>query len=37
MTKALTHYISGKRVDGQSGRFADVFNPATGSGGSRWV
>ncbi|WP_417676493.1 CoA-acylating methylmalonate-semialdehyde dehydrogenase [Pseudodonghicola sp.] len=26
----LTHYINGVHVKGQSGRFADVFNPATG-------
>lgn len=26
----LTHYINGKHVKGTSGRFADVFNPATG-------
>jgi hypothetical protein len=26
----LTHFIDGKRVAGTSGRFADVFNPATG-------
>ena len=26
----LTHFIDGKRVNGTSGRFADVFNPATG-------
>ncbi|MBT8473867.1 MAG: CoA-acylating methylmalonate-semialdehyde dehydrogenase [Alphaproteobacteria bacterium] len=26
----LTHYINGARVAGASGRFADVFNPATG-------
>jgi malonate-semialdehyde dehydrogenase (acetylating)/methylmalonate-semialdehyde dehydrogenase len=26
----LTHYISGEQVPGTSGRFADVFNPATG-------
>ena len=26
----LTHFIDGKRVKGSSGRFADVFNPATG-------
>ncbi|MEL6640794.1 MAG: CoA-acylating methylmalonate-semialdehyde dehydrogenase [Pseudomonadota bacterium] len=26
----LTHYINGARVKGTSGRFADVFNPATG-------
>ena len=26
----LTHFINGKRFAGTSGRFADVFNPATG-------
>lgn len=26
----ITHFIDGKRVKGTSGRFADVFNPATG-------
>lgn len=26
----LTHYVDGAHVAGQSGRFADVFNPATG-------
>ncbi len=26
----LTHYINGAHVKGQSGRFADVYNPATG-------
>ena len=26
----LTHYINGAHVKGSSGRFADVFNPATG-------
>ena len=26
----LTHYINGQRVSGTSGRFGDVFNPATG-------
>jgi len=26
----LTHYINGTHVKGQSGRFADVYNPATG-------
>ncbi|GAA6178981.1 CoA-acylating methylmalonate-semialdehyde dehydrogenase [Shimia sp. NS0008-38b] len=26
----LTHYINGEHVNGTSGRFADVFNPATG-------
>ncbi|MCB1371096.1 MAG: CoA-acylating methylmalonate-semialdehyde dehydrogenase, partial [Rhodobacteraceae bacterium] len=27
----LTHYIGGETVAGRSGRFADVFNPATGA------
>ncbi len=31
----LSHYIDGKRVAGTSGRFADVFNPATGEVQSR--
>ena len=26
----LTHYIGGAHVKGTSGRFADVYNPATG-------
>ncbi len=26
----LTHYINGQHIKGTSGRFADVFNPATG-------
>src|SRR5210317_1547949 len=26
----LTHFIGGEHVKGTSGRFADVFNPATG-------
>lgn len=26
----LSHYVSGERIAGKSGRFADVFNPATG-------
>ena len=26
----LTHYINGDHQEGESGRFADVFNPATG-------
>ncbi|MDO7708195.1 MAG: aldehyde dehydrogenase family protein, partial [Paracoccaceae bacterium] len=28
--KELTHWINGKHVNGTSGRFADVYNPATG-------
>src|SRR5579871_5732702 len=28
--KELTHFIAGKHVKGTSGRFGDVFNPATG-------
>ena len=31
----LTHYIGGKHVKGTSGRFADVYNPATGEVQSR--
>jgi malonate-semialdehyde dehydrogenase (acetylating)/methylmalonate-semialdehyde dehydrogenase len=30
MTDKLYHYIGGQRVEGTSGRFGDVFNPATG-------
>jgi len=30
MTEELTHFIGGKHVKGTSGRFADVYNPATG-------
>ena len=26
----LTHWINGKHVEGTSGRFGDVYNPATG-------
>jgi malonate-semialdehyde dehydrogenase (acetylating)/methylmalonate-semialdehyde dehydrogenase len=28
--KELTHFIAGRRVEGTSGRFGDVFNPSTG-------
>ncbi|MGB3772364.1 MAG: CoA-acylating methylmalonate-semialdehyde dehydrogenase [Rhodococcus sp. (in: high G+C Gram-positive bacteria)] len=30
MTRELTHFIGGKSVPGESGRFADVFDPNTG-------
>ena len=30
MTETLHHFINGERVAGESGRFGDVFNPATG-------
>ncbi len=30
MTQELHHFIDGKSVSGESGRFQDVFNPATG-------
>ncbi|MEM6678526.1 MAG: CoA-acylating methylmalonate-semialdehyde dehydrogenase [Pseudomonadota bacterium] len=30
MTTELTHFIGGTHVKGTSGRFADVYNPATG-------
>ena len=29
--KEIGHWINGKHVKGTSGRFADVFNPATGA------
>ncbi|HLB80550.1 MAG TPA: CoA-acylating methylmalonate-semialdehyde dehydrogenase [Dongiaceae bacterium] len=35
MTKTLHHFIDGKPVEGRSGRFADVFNPATGEVAAR--
>ena len=30
MSKILHHYINGQKTEGTSGRFGDVFNPATG-------
>ena len=30
MTTELTHFIGGNPVNGTSGRFSDVYNPATG-------
>lgn len=30
MTKTLYHFINGQRVEGVSGRFSEVINPATG-------
>jgi malonate-semialdehyde dehydrogenase (acetylating) / methylmalonate-semialdehyde dehydrogenase len=30
MVTELTHFIGGKRIEGSSGRFADVFDPNTG-------
>src|SRR5262245_406587 len=30
MTKTIGHLIGGKRVEGKSGRFGDIFNPNTG-------
>jgi malonate-semialdehyde dehydrogenase (acetylating)/methylmalonate-semialdehyde dehydrogenase len=30
MAEQLTHFIDGERVKGTSGRFGDVYNPATG-------
>ena len=29
-TRVLSHYIDGRRVPGESNRFGDVYNPATG-------
>ncbi|CAG9194811.1 Putative 3-oxopropanoate dehydrogenase [Paraburkholderia tropica] len=31
----LTHYVNGKPLDATSGRYADVFNPATGAVAAR--
>jgi malonate-semialdehyde dehydrogenase (acetylating) / methylmalonate-semialdehyde dehydrogenase len=31
MTETLQHYINGQRVAGTSGRFSEVFNPASGT------
>lgn len=31
MSLTLHHYINGQKVEGNSGRFGDVFNPATGA------
>lgn len=28
--RSVPHYISGKTVEGQSGRFGDIYNPSTG-------
>lgn len=33
--RALTHFINGKTIEGTSGRFGDVFNPALGSVSAR--
>ncbi len=30
MTRKIGHFIGGEQVEGRSGRFADVYNPATG-------
>ena len=35
MTDTLQHYVNGQRVDGASGRFSNVFNPALGSVSAR--
>ncbi len=35
MTKTLQHWINGQRTEGGSGRFGDVFNPATGETAAR--
>jgi malonate-semialdehyde dehydrogenase (acetylating)/methylmalonate-semialdehyde dehydrogenase len=35
MAKTLHHFINGKLVEGTSGRFGDVFNPATGEKSAR--
>ena len=35
MTETLHHFINGRKVGGVSGRFGDVYNPATGELSSR--
>ncbi len=35
MSKDIGHFIGGKRVAGQSGRFGEVFNPTTGEAAGR--
>src|SRR5438105_1683588 len=35
MATTLHHFVNGQAVPGSSGRFADVFNPATGEVSSR--
>ena len=35
MSKTLHHYVNGQKVEGTSGRFGDVFNPATGEVAAR--
>ena len=35
MSKTLSHYINGAHVDGTSGRYGDVYNPATGAVAAR--
>ena len=30
VTDKLSHYVGGRRVEGQSGRYGDVYNPAIG-------
>ncbi|MFO1061723.1 MAG: CoA-acylating methylmalonate-semialdehyde dehydrogenase [Dongiaceae bacterium] len=35
MVESLNHFIQGKLVPGESGRFGDVFNPATGEVAAR--
>jgi len=29
--RELSHFVGGKHVKGESGRFGDVFNPTTGA------
>ena len=35
MSRTIPHFINGKTVEGRSGRFGDVFNPATGEVAAR--
>ena len=35
MVRELSHYVSGQRIVGTSGRYSDVFDPCTGEVQSR--
>jgi len=35
MSKVLHHYVNGSRVEGNSGRYGEVYNPATGEVAAR--
>ena len=35
MRDTISHYVNGREVNGASGRFADGYNPATGTAANR--